>query len=114
MAQIARLTYMGACVIDDVVLGCTSINSAIENNVQFFDHVVGLRDTNYNNSKSKGPLKDDDKGGGYTTIQKKIYRYSPSIFRGKFSGPVAIVESTGKINIYDIIPFYKALSIFVG
>ena len=105
----ARMTYIGSCVVtsngSSKTIPCVSMNSGIENDIQFYDHVVGLRDKDYTRNDSKGPETDEDKGGGYQQIQKKIYRYSPSMFKGKFSGPIAINESIipVKISIYDII-----------
>lgn len=107
---IARMTYIGSCIVsmqgsDSKALPCTSMNSGIENSIQFYDHVVGLRDKDYTGTLNKGPATDDDSAGGYKNIQKKIYRYPPSLFKGKFSGPVAIDTSIVpiKTSIEDII-----------
>ena len=100
----ARMTYIGSCLVNNVLIPCTNMNSGIENSIQFYDHVVGLRDKDYTGTSNKGPEIDEDKAGGYKNIQKKIYRRSPSIFKGKFSGPIAI-DATGDINIKNLIEF---------
>ena len=99
MAQTARMTYIGSCILDDTtMIPVTSMNSGIENTIQFYDHVIGLRDINYTGTNEKGPATDADSGGGYNNIQKKIYRYPPSIFKAKLAGPMMADLSTLSIT----------------
>jgi hypothetical protein len=100
----ARMAYIGSCILDNnTIIPVLSMNSGIENSIQFYDHVVGLRDTNYTGTNIKGPETDNDKTGGYNNIQKKIYRYPPSIFKGKFSAPMSVDSST--LNVKSLIEY---------
>lgn len=96
----ARMTYMGNCILDGVVIPCSSMNSGIETSPSFYDHTIGLKDTGFDGSDVKTESTGDDVGG-YKQIQKKIYRYLPAIFKCKIAGPIS--DNGTKINIEDFI-----------
>ena len=105
--RIARMTYMGSCVIDGVTIRCTSMSGGIETSPAFHDHVVGLRDKNFEDKEVKESAINDEGGvGGFEQIQKKIYRFTPGIFKAKISGPIS--ESDGSTNIKNL--FDKAIT----
>lgn len=98
------MTYVGSCIVDgNVLLPVTSMNSGIESNIGFYDHVVGLRDKDYTGTSNKGPETDKDKAGGYNQVQKKIFRYQPGIFKGKLTGPISADDVT--LNIEGLIEY---------
>ena len=106
--SIARMSYMGNCLVDGVLIPCTSMSSNVEGNMIFYDHAIGLRDTNFTEKGSKKPADNTSTTvGGKAQIQKRFYRPAPSIFKGKFAGPISI-NSGGDINIKSLID--KAIS----
>lgn len=97
----ARMSYIGRCQVEGILIPTTSMNSAIENNISFYEHTVGLQDTNFTGDQTKGPNPNPDLSGGYNQIQRKIFRYSPSIVKGKMSGPISSNDTT--INVKNLI-----------
>jgi hypothetical protein len=99
----ARMTYVGSCVIGgNVILPCTSLSSGIESSIGIMDHTIGLRDTNFTGTNQKGPATNDsDQVGGYNQIGKKIFRYMPSVVKGKMSGPLSVTDTS--LNIGELI-----------
>jgi hypothetical protein len=77
MSYISHKSYLGTCTFAGKSMFCTNMSASIEAKPTFFDHVVGLRDTD-SGSKGKGNLQK---------TQKRIYRYSPVLAKMSMSGP---------------------------
>jgi hypothetical protein len=98
----ARMTYMGQCMIGERIMLCTNMGSSIQASAQFHNHVAGLRDKGLDGSGIKmAAADDDDSVGGDKQIQRRIYRYAPAVIRCKISGPVASID--GETNIKSLL-----------
>ena len=75
----ARMAYIGSCIVEGALIQVTGMNSGIESNIGLYDHVVGLRDKNFTGTDEKGPETDLDAAGGYNQIQKKYFYQSKII-----------------------------------
>ena len=96
------MSFIGSCILDtSQLIPVTSMNSGIEANIDFYQHIVGLRDKNFTGTNNKGPATNSESSGGYVNVQRKIYKYSPGIFKAKISGPMSADATT--LNIGTII-----------
>lgn len=74
---------MGLATIDDTKIRCTSFNVNPNQDVLFYNHVIGLKDTIPTDSATKG----EDLGSTYANVQRKIWRPSPIAITGGMSFP---------------------------
>jgi hypothetical protein len=84
--------YIGLCEIDGLKIRVSSFNLNVRQEVQFYDHIIGLRDSIPTGLKTK---KDD----GNLNIQKTFWRPGVKIAAGGITFP-ATVKNLQKI--YDL------------
>jgi len=65
---------------------CTSFSVGPKQNYLFYNHVVGLRDGNYNEDNGKGPI---DEGSDSGNIQRRICRPGTFVASGGMSFPLS-------------------------
>lgn len=98
--------YMGIASIDTggdtFLIRCTDFNLNPQQDVSFYDHVIGLNDTI--------PVDSDTKGEevGVIQTQKKYWRPSPITIQGGMSFPAAYPNIPGSsINFQSLFDFAK-------
>lgn len=77
MATIPHKGYLGSCSIAGANLACTSMSVGYDLKPGFYDHVIGLKDTNSSGSKGKG---------GHQDVQKHFWRWTPGVAKVSVSG----------------------------
>ena len=75
--------FRGFALIDDsICLRCTDMNANLEQNMLFFNHIMGLRDTMVDGAKR------EDNAESKRNIQQKFWRPGVKIIRGTLSFPL--------------------------
>ena len=70
--------YMGLCEVDGLKIRVSNFNVNVKQEVQFYDHVIGLRDSVPTGFSTKGDV-------GALNVQKYFWRPGVKIVNGSFS-----------------------------
>lgn len=87
--------YMGLCTIDDVKIRVTDFSVNVSQEVEFYDHIIGLRDNFPGPLRTKGDEGVPNPVTGDINIQKYAWRPGVKICSGSISFP-ATYESLRK------------------
>jgi len=85
MSNLVQPGYMGIARLGGNLVRCTSFSVNPNQDVSFYNHVIGLRDTIPTDSSTKG---EEDNGLTTVNLQRKIWRPSPISIAGGLSFPV--------------------------
>ena len=92
MSHHVRAGYMGLAKVGSTTIRCTSFSVNTTQDLSFYNHVIGLRDTVPSGNATKGE-------GSATQIQRKIWRPSPISIGGGIGFPAT---ETSLSTIFDL------------
>jgi len=75
--------YMGLCQVNGIDLRVTSFNVNVKQEAEFYEHIIGLRDSIPSGLGTKGDV-------GALNVQKYFWRPGVKICQGNFSFPVTV------------------------
>lgn len=102
MSNLVRAGYMGIANLGGTQVRCTSFSVNPNQDVLFYNHVIGLKDTIPSNSATKG------ENLSAVNIQRKIWRPSPISIAGGISFPVTqnslkyVFDTARQGNYFDL------------
>ncbi len=94
MANLVYAGYMGLAIIDGTKIRCSDMSISNAQNVHYYDHTIGLRDSIVTGSAVKGDV-------GNLNYQKYIWSPENEIAQGTISFPVT--EKSGLQKCFDLI-----------
>jgi hypothetical protein len=84
------------------------MSASLDQKVQFFDHILGLRDKltagSAGSATKKGPETSATAGGGANNVQKRIYRYTPGLAKARFECPI-IGDANGSPAFANVLKY---------
>lgn len=95
MSNLVRAGYMGLADLGGTQVRCTSFGVNPNQDVLFYNHVIGLKDTVPTDNATKG----ENLGATYANIQRRIWRPSPISIAGGISFPAT---ETGLNSIFAL------------
>jgi hypothetical protein len=91
--------YMGLCVVDGLKVRVTDFNVNVRQEVQFYDHIIGLRDSFPQGLLTKGDVGAENPETNEINIQKYFWRPGVKICSGGFSFPATVANLQ---KVYDL------------
>lgn len=95
--------YMGLADIGGTKVRCNSFSINPNQDVLFYDHVIGLKDT----VPVDNSTKQEDLGLTYANIQKRIWRPSPISITGGISFPATENNLSGIFNLARYANYFE-------
>ena len=117
MANTVRSGFMGLANIGNTQIRCTSFSVNPNQDVSFYNHVIGLKDTIPTDSTTKGEILPKPVAGNtYANIQRKIWRPSPISITGGMAFPATetslktVFDLARYANYFDLAFIYYCAS----
>lgn len=96
MANTVRAGYMGLADLGGTKVRCTSFSVNPTQDVLFYNHTIGLRDTVPTDNATKGAISESSTD---INIQRRIWRPSPISIAGGISFPAT---ETSLVNVFNL------------
>ena len=85
--------YMGVAKVDNIFIRCSDFGINTSQDVLFYDHTIGLRDTVPSNTVPSTTKDESLSPSNFIQTQRRIWRPSPISISGSFSFPAATLEN---------------------
>jgi hypothetical protein len=99
MSNTVRAGYMGLADLGGTKVRCTSFSVNPNQDVLFYNHTIGLRDTVPTNNATKGAISESSTD---VNIQRRIWRPSPISVAGGISFPAT---ETSLVNVFNLAKY---------